>query len=196
MRPVPPDVGDRVPVAEQVVADALNAFEAQDWQRLVELTDRDSVVALRKSYVELKSLPDIAFPTPEFGVPLSEIDAGVMDYFASRKKFGELAGITTMEQVEALSNDEFLIRWANARDNRYLVNGVEPWHVNPSALPRAVVGSVAVMPDVAAVVVRQLDAYSTQALATYSMIAVIGDGAGAWHLDAASGGLGLVDSYF
>lgn len=44
-----------------------------------------------------------ALPKLEPGVPHSESDANLLDYFASRKKIGELAGITTMAQVEALS---------------------------------------------------------------------------------------------
>jgi hypothetical protein len=195
MRPISPDVGDRVPPAEQVVADAFKAFEAQEWQRLVELTESDSIVALRKTYVAHKSRPEVVFPMPDPGVTLSETDERVMEYFASRKKFGELAGITTMQQVDALSNEEFLIRWAQARDYRYLVNGVAPWHDQTPDQPRVVVGSVAVMPDLVAVVVRVLGTAALNSLGTYSMVAVLGDGAGTWHLDAATGWLGLADFY-
>lgn len=191
-----PDIGDRVPSAEAVVAAALTAFEAQDWLPLIALTDEGSLVTLKAQYLNSRrtslSQPPI-FDTAEFAS--DDMPEELAEWARNRREFGELAGITTLEQAEALSDAEFLVRWAQARNPEYLVDGVSPWHPGHSLQRRAVVGSVAVLPDTVAVVVRMTETHALSTLATHSMIAVLGDNTGGWTLDASSGWLGLADIY-
>jgi hypothetical protein len=117
--------------------------------------------------------------------------------------FGELAGVRSFDEVEALTPAEFLIRWAQARHAEYLVEGKEPWHPNETLQRRSVVGSVAVLPDTVAVVVhraqtpgpRRAGVQYVHWIQGHSLIAVLGDNRGVWALDAAAGWLGLRDMY-
>ena len=195
MRHESPGIGDRVVEAEAVVAEALAAFEGQRWPRLVELTDADSVVALKSQYLHLKRSNIGPYPTDPAEIDATELGEEFKEFLRSRRQFGELAGITSIEQAEALDCGEFLTRWAQARNGEYLVDGAEPWHREQILQRREVVGSVAILPDTVAVLVRTLDSVGLSALACYELIAVLGDGAGEWRLDAANGWLGLADTY-
>lgn len=190
-----PEVGDRVPAAEAVVAEALQAFEAQNWSRLVALTDADSLVSLRANYLirkrEMERLRADTMPA----VSADELPPAFAAYLANRKTFGELAGIRSFEEVESLGTHEFLVRWAQARHPEYLVDGEAPWNADGFLSRRITIGSVAILPDTAAVVVRATGSVALNALATLSMIAVLGDNRGAWYLDAETGWLGLADWY-
>jgi hypothetical protein len=190
-----PEVGDRVPAAEAVVAEALQAFEAQKWSRLIALTDADSLASLQTNYLirkrEMERLRAESMPD----VSLHELPPAFAEYLANRKTFGELAGIRSFEEVEALGTHEFLIRWAQARHPEYLVDGEASWNTDTLPIRRVTVGSVAILPDTAAVVVRATGSVAINALATLSMIAVLGDNRGGWYLDAATGWLGLTDWY-
>lgn len=190
-----PDIGDRVVQAEAVVALALEAFEGQNWPPLVELTDADSILALKSQYLTMKRAMKSPFPSAPEEIESSEFDESFKEFLRQRRHFGELAGITSMAEAEALDDEGFLTRWAQARNPEYLVNGVEPWHRDHVLQRRVVVGSVAILPDAAAVVVRARDSVGLSALACYQLIAVLGDNTGEWRLDAASGWLGLADMY-
>jgi hypothetical protein len=191
-----PNIGDRVPRAEAVVAAALQAFEAQDWLRLIELTDAGSLETLKAQYLASKrrALTEQAlFDASE--LTTGDITEALADWAHNRRQFGELAGITEIEQAEALNDTDFLMRWAQARHPHYLVDGVSPWHPRDYLERRAVVGSVALLPDTVAVVVRATESCALNTLGTTSMIAVLGDNIGGWALDASSGWLGLADLY-
>lgn len=191
-----PDSGDRVPAAEAVVAEALAAFEAQDWSRLVELTDAGSVGTLRMQYLDGKRTEGTPAQFAAAEELLGcEVPESVKEAARGPLRFGELAGITTLEQAEALTEAEFLVRWAQARHPHYLVDGIAPWN-NAYLERRAPIGSVAFLPDTVAVVVRATHLVALNTLAGLSMIAVIGDNQGGWALDASSGWLGLADIYF
>lgn len=195
MRYQSPDIGDRVVEAEAVVAEALQAFEGQNWRRLVELTEADSIVALKSQYLVTKRTGTNPFPMDAVEIEASDLEESFKEFLRNRRQFGELAGITTIEQVEALESDEFLTRWAQARHGEYLVDGVSPWHKNHVLQPRAVVGSVAILPDTVAVLVRKTNTAALSTLACHDLIAVLGDNTGDWRLDAASAWLGLADMY-
>ncbi|QJR34702.1 hypothetical protein [Gemmatimonas groenlandica] len=191
-----PDIGDRVPRAEAVVAAALDAFEKQDWPRLIALTDAGSLVTLKSRYLAMKRIE--LGREPPFGateMELGEVPSELEEWWRNRRQFGELAGITEIEHAEALDDTEFLLRWAQARHPQYLVDGVSPWHPRDHVERRSVVGSVALLPDTVAVVVRAAETHPLTTLAALSMIAVLGDNTGDWALDASSGWLGLADSY-
>ena len=105
-----PTRGDRVPAAEAVVAEALMAFEAQHWSRLVELTDAGSLETLMTRYLASQrdtSIPPLAV---ELGF-LAELAEARKEWLSKRPRLGELAGITTIEEAEALSPAEFLTRF-------------------------------------------------------------------------------------
>ncbi len=190
-----PEVGDRVPAAEAVVAEALRAFEEQDWSRLVVLTDSDSLVSLQTNYLiqkrEMERLRAETMPD----VSPDALPPAFAEYLANRKTFGELAGIRSFEEVEALGTHECRVRWAQARHPEYLVDGEASWNTDNLPIRRVTVGSVAILPDTVAVVVRRTDSVALNSLATLSMIAVLGDNRGGWYLDAATGWLGLTDWY-
>lgn len=191
-----PDIGDRVPTAEAVVAAALTAFEEQHWLTLIALTDAGSLVTLKTQYLNAKRTSLSRPPLFDAAALASDdMPEELAEWARNRREFGELAGITTLEQAEALSDAEFLVRWAQARNPEYLFDGGSPWHPGHSLQRRAVVGSVAVLPDTVAVVVRMTESHALNTLGTHSMIAVLGDNTGGWTLDASSGWLGLADIY-
>ncbi|MBK8247153.1 MAG: hypothetical protein IPK85_07155 [Gemmatimonadetes bacterium] len=186
-----PEIGDRVPGAEAVVAAALAAYEQQQWSLLVDLTDRDSLEELRQRFLEEKR---------QSWMHEWEVPAGFPDELVGFLQlappgpptFHELAGISTLEEAVALSPSEFLIRWAQARHEEYLsVQGGMP--PDPRTTARVVLGSVALLPDAVAVVVRSVNVCSRDVLGNTQLIAVLGSGRGEWRLDAACAWLGLVD---
>lgn len=189
-----PEIGDRVPGAEALVTAAFSAFDAQNWTRLIELTDPGSLVTLKAHYIEMKRIQlDQPPALDEAALASDEIPRSLRDWILNRKVFGELAEITTMEEVIALDYPEFLTRWAQARHPRYESTDGGPWNPQVSVEPRAVVGSVAILPDTAAVLVRMTKVEPLNTLATISLIAALGDNAGGWTLDASSGWLGMFD---
>jgi hypothetical protein len=108
--------------------------------------------------------------------------------------FHELAGVSTLEEAEALGVVDFMVRWAQARHDGYLTaHGVG---ATGFARERVVVGSVAILPDTVAVLVRTVNVASLQPLATLGLVAVLGDGRGEWRLDAQNAWLGLADRIF
>jgi hypothetical protein len=191
-----PVIGERVPQAEAVVAAALHAFEAQDWRRLITLTDPGSIETLKTGYLAGKRVAMRQPPMFDLADFASgEIPEELRQWALTRRQFGELAGITTLDQVEALDHAEFLVRWAQARHPHYLVDGVSPWHPGHVLNRREVMGSVAVLPDTVAVLVRATEVHAINTLGGLSLVAVLGDNAGGWSLDASSAWLGLVDAY-
>jgi len=191
-----PDIGDRVPLAESVVTNALHAFEGQDWTRLIALTDAGSLVTLKTMYLQQKRwllAQRPPFDAADLASP--DIPADIKEWALNRRQFGELAGITTLDHAESLEHAEFLMRWAQARHPQYLVDGIAPWHPGDSLVRREVIGSVALLPDTVAVLVRATEVHAFNTLGGLSMIAVLGDNAGGWELDASSGWLGLADGF-
>ena len=142
----PPEIGDRVRAVEAVVAAALAAFQAPDWDVAIALTDADSIESLRRNYLDEKARR-FAFPPRQSWEPADSF----------------------LEEIE-----EFL---ATAR----------------SGLDRIVIGSVAILADTVAVLVRTLNVAYSQPLAPLGMVAGPGDGRGDWRLDAQNGWLGLAD---
>src|SRR4029434_7589760 len=96
-----------------------------------------------------------------------------------------------LEEAEALGTTEFMVRWARARHEFYLVGrgAGGTGHTRD----RVVIGSVAILPDTVAVVVRSVNVTSPQPLGPIGMIAVLGDGRGEWRLDARHMWLGFAD---
>ncbi len=188
-----PEVGDRVPGAEAVVATALKAFEEQEWATLVSLTDAGSLESLRAQYVVLKR--EMLRRLAENPMPVDELPPEFREWLAQRRQFGELAGVLSLHEAESLNAAEFLIRWAQARHPGHLVDGIAPWNPGGTLRRRVVVGSVALLPDTVAVLVREPDTGSQSALGTAALIAVLGDNRGGWALDAAQGWLGMVDGF-
>jgi hypothetical protein len=190
-----PDIGDRVRAAEAVVAEALAAFHAQEWEGVVALTDADSIEKLRRAYLQHKAMrappPTQSWePADPFREELRELLEGMAELPIT---FHELAEVTTFEEAEALSAAEFMVRWAQARHAGYLAA-----HGRGDATPthwveRVVLGSVAILPDMVVVLVRSLNLSSSQPLAPLGLIAVLGNGRGEWRLDAESAWLGLAD---
>lgn len=190
----PPEIGDRVTAAEAVVATALAAFQAQEWEVVIALTDADSVENLRRSYLDEKA-GRLALPPRSTWEPKDPLLEEIEEFLATMPEqpitFHELAGVSTLEEAEALGVAEFMVRWAQARHDGYLAaygaggTGFER--------ERVVVGSVAILPDTVAVLVRTVNVASLQPLATLGLVAVLGDGRGEWRLDAQYGWLGLAD---
>jgi len=95
----PPEIGDRVRAAEVVVASALAAFEAQEWETVTALTDADSIETLRREYLDEKARR-FAVPPPTWGSTdpgqeeLNELLAQMADLPIT---FHELAGVATLE---------------------------------------------------------------------------------------------------
>ena len=193
----PPEIGDRVQAAEAVVAAALGAFEAQEWEVAIALTDADSIENLRREYLDEKAgrsaLPPFSSlqPADPFLEQLDELLATMPDRPIT---FHELAGVSTLEEAEALGTTEFMVRWARARHEFYLVG--RRAGATGYTHDRVVIGSVAILPDTVAVLVRDVSATSPQPLGTLGMIAVLGDGRGEWRLDARHMWLGFADRIF
>jgi len=188
----PPEIGDRVRAAEVVVASALAAFEAQEWETVTALTDADSIETLRREYLDEKARR-FAVPPPTWGATdpdqeeLNELLAQMADLPIT---FHELAGVATLEEAEALGVAEFMVRWAQARHEGYLTaHGL----ASGFARTRVVLGSVAVLPDTVVVLVRAVNVGSPQALAPLGLVVVLGDGRGEWRLNAQNAWLGLAD---
>jgi hypothetical protein len=192
-----PEIGDRVQDAEAVVAAALVAFQAQEWEVVIALTDADGIGNLRREYLDEKAgrfdLPPLSSLQP--GNSLLE---GLDEMLASMPDrpitFHELAGVSTLEEAEALGTTEFMVRWAQARHDGYLK--AHGGGVSGFDRERVVIGSVAILPDTVAVLVRSVNAVSPQPLGTIGMIAVLGDGRGDWRLDARHMWLGFADRIF
>ena len=190
-----PEVGDRVPAAETVVAAALHAFESQEWDRLVELTDAGSLETLRTRYLEMRrKMPP--FPKLDLGDMYKpefreEAEQEFRAHLENRRDFGELAGVLSLADAQALDAAEFLRRWAQARHPEYLFDGRTPWYHKGKLKRRVVVGSIATLPDTVGVMVREAD--SVIEVHAHEFIAVLGDNRGGWTLDAESGWLGMGD---
>jgi hypothetical protein len=105
--------------------------------------------------------------------------------------FHELAGVSTYEEADALGVAEFMVRWAQARHGGYLA----AHDTSPAGFTgeRVVIGSVAILPDTVAVLVRTVNVASSQPLAPLGLVTVLGDGRGEWRLDAQHAWLGLAD---
>ena len=103
-----PDIGDRVPAAEAVVAQALAAFRAQDWEGVVALTDADSSEKLRRNYLRGKARRTQRSPPSWVGPDaVSEEIRELLKAMAELPvTFHELAAVTTLEEAEALSVTE------------------------------------------------------------------------------------------
>ena len=189
-----PEIGDRVRAAEAVVAAALAAFHAQEWEVVTALTDADSIENLRRHYLDEKAgrfaLPPRQSwePVDPFLEELEELLATMPDQPVT---FHELAGVSTLEEAEALGVAEFMVRWAQARHDGYLV--AHGFGAMGLMRERVVVGSVAILPDTVAVLVRTVNFVSSQPLALIGMVTVLGDGRGEWRLDAQHAWLGLAD---
>ena len=197
MRSEPPEIGDRVRAAEAVVAAALAAFQAQEWEVVIALTDADSIENLRRSYLDEKA-GRFALPPRQSWEPADPLIEEIEEFLATQPEqpvtFHELAGVSTLEEAEALGVTDFMVRWAQARHDGYLAaHGVGAVGF---ARERVVIGSVAILPDTVAVLVRTVNVASLQPLATLGMVAVLGDGRGEWRLDAQNGWLGLADRIF
>jgi hypothetical protein len=183
-----------VQAAEAVVAAALAAFRAQDWEGAVALTDADAIENLRRSYLDEKAgrfgLPPRSSwePADGFLAQMEELMAMMADEPVT---FHELAGVSTIEEAEALGVKEFMVRWAQARHDGYLA--AHGGRATGFSDERVVIGSVAILPDTVAVVVRTLNVAYSQPLAPIGMVTVLGDGRGEWRLDAQHGWLGLPD---
>ena len=193
----PPEIGDRVRAAEAVVAAALAAFHAQEWEVVIALTDTDSIENLRRTYLDEKA-GRFAFPPRSSWEPadpfLEEMEELLAMMPDQPVTFHELAGVSTLEEAEALGVTEFMVRWAQARHDGYLAAlGVGAVGF---ARERVVIGSVAILPDTVAVLVRTVNLASSQALAPLGLVAVLGDGRGEWRLDAEHAWLGLADRIF
>jgi hypothetical protein len=70
----------------------------------------------------------------------------------------------------------------------YLVDGAAPWNAAHEMVRRVAVGSVALLPDTVAVIVRMTDTHPLNTLRAHAMIAVLGENRGGW--------LGLADWFF
>ena len=193
----PPEIGDRVKAAEAVVAAALAAFQAQEWEVVIALTDADGIENLRREYLDEKAgrfpLPPgpSSEPAARFLEQLDELLASMPDRPIT---FHELAGVSTLEEAEALGTTEFMVRWARARHELFLsTRGADAAGFTRD---RVVIGSVAILPDTVAVLVRSVNAVSPQPLGTIGMVAVLGDGRGEWRLDARHMWLGFADRIF
>jgi hypothetical protein len=189
-----PEIGDRVRAAEAVVAAALAAFQAQEWEAAIALTDADSIESLRRSYLDEKA-GRFALPPRQSWEPADPFLEEIEEFLAMMPDepvtFHELAGVSTLEEAEALGTAEFMVRWARARHDGYLAaHGEGPRTLTSE---RAVIGSVAILPDTVAVLVRTLNVAYSQPLAPLGLVAVLGDGRGEWRLDAQHGWLGLAD---
>jgi hypothetical protein len=192
----PPEIGDRVRAAEAVVAAALAAFQAQEWEVVIALTDADGIENLRREYLDEKAgrstLPPLSSLQPDpFLEQLDELLATMPDRPIT---FHELAGVSTLEEAEALGTTEFMVRWARARHELYL--SARGAGATGFTRDRVVIGSVAILPDTVAVLVRSVNAVSPQPLGTIGMVAVLGDGRGEWRLDARHMWLGFADRIF
>ena len=182
-----PDAGDRVPAAEAVVGAALHAFESQEWDTLVALTDAASLETMRTGYLEMRrQMPPFLPPLdigdmykPEFR---EEAEKEFRAIFENRREFGELAGVMSLAEAEALDSAEFLRRWAQARHPEYLFDGKVPWYHDGKLKRRVVVGSIATLPDTVAVMVRETEGVIE--VHAHEFIAVLGDNRGGWLLDA------------
>ena len=194
IRAEPPEIGDRVRAAEAVVAAALAAFQAQEWEVVTALTDADSIEKLRRSYLDGRARqsaprpPQSWRPTDPDQVDLDYLEGLIADMPIT---FHELAGVSTLEEAEALSAEEFMVRWAQARHDGYLA--AHGGHAAGMTVQRAVLGSVAMLPDTVVVLVRAVNVGFSQPLAPLGMVAVLGDGCGEWRLDAQYSWLGLAD---
>ena len=190
----PPEIGDRVRAAEVVVAAALAAFQAQEWEVVIALTDADSIENLRRAYLDEKAgrfeLPPRSSwePADPFLEVIDEWLAMMPDQPIT---FHELAGVSTLEEAEALGTTEFMVRWARARHDGYLA--AHGAGATGFTRERVVIGSVAILPDTVAVLVRDVNVASSSPLGTLGMVAVLGDGRGEWRLEARHGWLGLAD---
>ena len=109
--------------AEAVVAAALAAFHAQEWEVVTALTDADSMENLRRHYLDEKA-GRFALPPRESWEPvdsfLEELDELLATMPEQPVTFHELAGVSTLEEAEALGVAEFMVRWAQARHDGYL----------------------------------------------------------------------------
>ncbi len=139
----PPEIGDRVRAAEAVVAAALAAFRAQEWQAVTALTDADSIENLRRHYLDEKAGRFALRPPRESGEPadpfLEAFDESLAAMPDRPVTFHELAGVSTLEEAEALGVAEFMVRWAQARHDasppprRYLTTrrSLQRWKDRP-----------------------------------------------------------------
>lgn len=190
----PPEIGDRVRAAEAVVAAALAAFQAQEWEVVVALTDADSIAELRRRYLENKArrLAPPLHVSWEADDPEAEAMRELLAQMAEMPvTFHELAGVSTLEEARALDATEFMVRWAQARHAGYLeAHGLREAGWMPE---RVVVGSVAVVPDTVAVLVRIVNVLDSHPIGALGLIGVLGDGRGEWRLDAELSWLGLAD---
>ena len=194
----PPEIGDRVRAAEAVVAAALAAFQAQEWEGVIALTDSDSIENLRREYLDEKAGRFEQLPpgpgSEQAARFLEKIDELLSTMPDQPITFHELAGVSTLEEAEALGTTEFMVRWAQARHEGYLAaHGADATGFRRE---RLVIGSVAILPDTVAVLVRDVNGTSPQPLGTLGMIAVLGDGRGEWRLDARHAWLGFADRIF
>ena len=181
-------VGCRVPEAERVVSEALAALKAKEWEAVVATTDAASIRTLQCTYLARQE----SLERTRLGL---DDDDDAFDLIADEFRtpwlddppitYHELHGIGSFEEACALTADEFMVRWAKAREDFF-----GP-HLMPTSDTRVVVGSIQLEPDIAFVLMMNAQRAEANPLACSQLVVVLRDAQRRWGIDASTDWLGV-----